>query len=86
MVAGGPAIATGAASKDIALPVAPMATNRRNSRRLVRLGRFIFNVLLDYLTAEQNLRFHAELYGIPSSTVVGSTSGRNGLSVPESER
>ena len=23
----------------------------------------------DYLTAEQNLRFHAELYGIPSSTV-----------------
>jgi ABC-2 type transport system ATP-binding protein len=45
-----------------------VATERDEVRRHIGLV-FQETTLDDYLTAEQNLRFHAELYGIPSATV-----------------
>ncbi len=45
-----------------------VARERDEVRRHIGLV-FQETTLDDYLTAEQNLRFHAELYGIPSATV-----------------
>lgn len=45
-----------------------VVTERDEVRRHIGLV-FQETTLDDYLTAEQNLRFHAELYGIPSATV-----------------
>jgi ABC-2 type transport system ATP-binding protein len=45
-----------------------VATQRDEVRRHIGLV-FQDTTLDDYLTAEQNLRFHAELYGIPSAAV-----------------
>jgi ABC-2 type transport system ATP-binding protein len=45
-----------------------VATERDEVRRHIGLV-FQDTTLDDYLTAEQNLRFHAELYGIPSAAV-----------------
>jgi len=45
-----------------------VATARDEVRRHIGLV-FQETTLDDYLTAEQNLRFHAELYGIPSASV-----------------
>ena len=45
-----------------------VVTQRDEVRRHIGLV-FQDSTLDDYLTAEQNLRFHAELYGIPSSAV-----------------
>jgi ABC-2 type transport system ATP-binding protein len=45
-----------------------VVTQRDEVRRNIGLV-FQETTLDDYLTAEQNLRFHAELYGIPSATV-----------------
>ncbi len=45
-----------------------VVTQRDEVRRHIGLV-FQDTTLDDYLTAEQNLRFHAELYGIPSATV-----------------
>ena len=45
-----------------------VATQRDEVRRHIGLV-FQDTTLDDYLSAEQNLKFHAELYGIPSATV-----------------
>src|SRR6185503_7800542 len=45
-----------------------VTTERDEVRRHIGLV-FQETTLDDYLTAEQNLRFHAELYGIPSTAV-----------------
>ena len=47
-----------------------VVTQRDEVRRHIGLV-FQDTTLDDYLTAEQNLKFHAELYGIPSGSVAG---------------
>jgi ABC-2 type transport system ATP-binding protein len=47
-----------------------VVTERDEVRRHIGLV-FQDTTLDDYLTAEQNLKFHAELYGIPSASVAG---------------
>ena len=53
------------------------STQRDEVRRHIGLV-FQDTTLDDYLTAEQNLRFHAELYGLPRAMVAAAPPAGDG--------